>query len=82
MTLPVAILAPVAATAYLIAKDSGKNPQEAMYVLTGVNAGKFSGSRLVQTYGPIAAGFAIHWAAGRFGVNRALGRAKVPLLRI
>lgn len=24
----------------------------------------------------------VHWAAGRLGINRALGRAKVPMLRV
>jgi len=31
---------------------------------------------------PILGGFLVHMIATRLGVNRALGRAKVPLLRI
>lgn len=31
---------------------------------------------------PIMAGFLAHYLAGRLGVNRALGRAGVPLIRI
>lgn len=37
---------------------------------------------VAQYAAPILGGFAIHWLAGRLGINRALGRAKVPLLRI
>lgn len=31
---------------------------------------------------PIFAGFAAHWLAGRLGINRMLGRARIPLFRI
>jgi len=31
---------------------------------------------------PLVIGFAVHWVAGRLGVNRLLARAKVPLIRI
>lgn len=31
---------------------------------------------------PLMIGFAIHWIAGKIGVNRMLGRAKIPLIRI
>jgi len=31
---------------------------------------------------PILAGFTAHWLAGRLGVNRLLGRAGIPLIRI
>jgi hypothetical protein len=33
-------------------------------------------------YGPIAIGFGVHYLASKFGVNRALGQAHVPLIRI
>jgi len=33
------------------------------------------------TYG-IIAGLGVHWIASKLGVNRALGRAGIPLLRI
>jgi len=31
---------------------------------------------------PLLAGFLVHWVAGKMGVNRMLGRAGVPILRI
>jgi hypothetical protein len=31
---------------------------------------------------PIGLGFGVHWIASRVGLNRALGRAGIPLLRI
>lgn len=37
---------------------------------------------MMQYLAPIAYGWGIHWLAGRLGVNRALGRAGVPFLRI
>lgn len=37
---------------------------------------------MAQYVAPIVGGFLVHWLAGRLGINRALGRAKVPLLRI
>jgi len=37
---------------------------------------------MMQYTAPIIGGFLVHWLAGRLGVNRALGRAKVPFIRI
>lgn len=31
---------------------------------------------------PIAVGFGIHWLAGKFGINRALARTGIPILRV
>ena len=81
MTVPVAIIAPVAGLAIAIAKD--KNAQANLgYIMTGYNDGKFDTGRVVMTYGPMLAGLVIHKAAGRFGLNRALANAGVPLIRI
>jgi len=35
-----------------------------------------------QTLIPIFIGFLAHYVAGKLGINRALGRARVPILRI
>ena len=43
---------------------------------------KWHSDIMMQNLGPIVAGFGVHWLAGRLGINRALGRAKVPFLRI
>jgi len=40
--------------------------------------GKYLGKGLA----PILIGFAVHWLASKLGVNRMLGAAKVPILRI
>lgn len=44
--------------------------------------GNFSTGGLKYGLYPIAIGFLVHKLAGIFGVNRALGRMKVPLVRI
>lgn len=47
-----------------------------------VFTGKFEPSAMKQGLAPILLGFGVHWIAGKMGINRALGRAKVPFLRI
>lgn len=47
-----------------------------------VDTGKFELKYLTQGLLPILAGLVAHKVAGRLGVNRALGRARVPFLRI
>jgi hypothetical protein len=37
---------------------------------------------MMQGLGPIILGFGVHKLASMLGINRALGRAKIPLLRI
>lgn len=37
---------------------------------------------LGQGTGAILGGFAVHWLANKIGINRLLGRAKIPLIRI
>jgi hypothetical protein len=37
---------------------------------------------LIEGLGPILVGFLVHWGVSKMGINRALGRAKVPILRI
>jgi hypothetical protein len=40
------------------------------------------GFAVQKLYGPLLAGFLVHKLASKLGVNRALGKAGVPLLRI
>jgi len=84
MTLPIAIIAPTAALVVSNAQRAAAgNWLGVQQSLTGMDdAGKFHAAWVIENYGPLAAGFVIHYAAGRFGMNRALGRAKVPLIRI
>jgi len=35
-----------------------------------------------KLYGPLLAGMIVHKVAGKLGINRALGKAGIPLLRI
>lgn len=51
--------------------------------LTGYVPGHgFNAGNMAEGSMPILAGFVAHWVAGRLGVNRALGRARLPLFRI
>ncbi len=56
---------------------------DAKELFTGVDAnGKFRADWLMKTYAPLAIGLAVHIAASKLGLNRLLGRAKVPVLRV
>jgi hypothetical protein len=86
MTIPMAVVLPTAALAVNGAKAimaGGDNGTNFAHYVTGMDAqGKFHADWIVGAYGPIIGGALVHYAAGRFGVNRALGRAKIPLIRI
>lgn len=45
-------------------------------------ANVFIWKELMAGIGPIMAGYLVHKAAGRLGINRALSRAGVPIFRI
>jgi hypothetical protein len=83
-TLPIAIVAPVAVVAFKVGKDlMAGNTLDVQQSLTGVGPdGQFHSQFVIPTYMPIAAGAAIHYAASRFGVNKMLGRARIPLIRV
>lgn len=88
-TLPLAVAAgfvPLALNVYNGAKTGGINGAgfELVRGTTGFNwqAGAWEWPALVRGMGPVVAGFGIHWLAGRFGINRAIARAKIPLIRI
>jgi hypothetical protein len=56
---------------------------DAKEIFTAVDAnGKFRPEWAMKTYLPPALGILVHIAASKLGVNRALGRAKVPIIRI
>lgn len=84
MTLPIAALAPVA----MAGVASGKALIEgdtwmSQYIFTGIDRnGHFYWPRVAQTYAPMVAGLVAHKVANRFGLNRALANAKIPMLRI
>ena len=89
MKIPLAIVAGFAPLGYDIyngAKASGFNGalENATSDLTGYDIpGKtWNFGDLVKGWTPIVAGFVAHKIASAFGINRALGRAHVPLFRI
>jgi hypothetical protein len=86
-TIPIAIAVPLAAVAIGTAKNLMNGQAGRDVVLEQFSGydgqGHWVGtSAMFQVYGPIAAGFAAHYIASKVGVNRALGRAKVPMIRI
>jgi hypothetical protein len=45
--------------------------------------GNFHLDAVLKVYGPMVLGAVIHWVVGgKLGINRMLGRAKVPIIRI
>lgn len=89
VTLPVAVLAgfaPTAVAAYAGWRGSGVDGlvHNLVMRLTGFSTdkGTFHAQQLMYGWGPILLGMLAHKAANRFGVNRALANAGVPLLRI
>jgi hypothetical protein len=92
MTIPVAVLAGFAplglglmsAAKRGLSGDMAGASQEVVIRTTGYNMDNktWNGGIFMQSYGPIVAGLLVHKLAGRLGVNRALGRAGVPFLRV
>lgn len=86
MTIPMAVVAGFAPVAIGI-WNRKSNPTEIGNFLqagfTGVGSdGRFNFGNLRQGAMPIAAGFIAHMVASKLGINRALGRAGIPLIRI
>lgn len=54
------------------------------YDLVGYNpvGGRFDTGGLRNGLYPILLGFAAHWGASKIGLNRAIGRARIPYFRI
>lgn len=46
------------------------------------SGGKFDRNVLQAQWTPFAAGMLVHIAASKLGVNRMLGRAKIPIVRV
>jgi len=87
MTLPLGIIGgmlPVAAGVWA-RKSSGTEMGNYLQAgFTGITpgTGQFNVANFRLGLFPIMAGFMVHAVAGRLGVNRALGRARLPLIRI
>lgn len=84
-TLPLAIIGgmlPVAAGVWS-RRTSGTAIAEYLQAgFTGVSNGTFNVANLRLGLFPVMAGFIVHSIAGKLGANRALGRARLPLIRI
>jgi hypothetical protein len=82
-TLPLAIIVPVGMAAIDIGEKVMAKNYKGLNQYAGLNEnGQFYVPSLLGAYAPFVSGFAIHWGASKIGINRALGRAKVPLIRI
>lgn len=88
MTIPLAPVLGVIAMPSLqnaaVAALNG-NAEEALNQAAGILGmyrGSFSVDRLLDNMRPLFLGIVIHIMASKLGVNRVLGRAKVPFIRI
>lgn len=88
MTLPLGIIAGFAPGAMRMWNNRGSMgslAHEAGAIYLGYNTydGTFQPDYMKFGTLPIVLGFLVHWLAGeKFGINRMLSRAKVPILRI
>lgn len=90
--LPIAVIAGFAPLAMgefhgiqrIMAGDRAGGTQEMVIRATGYNTDNktWNGAVFMESYGPILAGFVIHKLAGKLGVNRAIAKAGIPIIRI
>ena len=82
----VAGLAPLGYDVYNGAKANGFNGmvEAGVYDLSGysISQKKWDFGQMVKGWTPIIAGYVAHKLAGVFGINAALGRYHVPVIRI
>jgi len=78
--LPVAVIVPMAIPVVEAGKALMSGQYDtARYIVSGVDgSGRFNAGRLIETYGPLAAGVVVHKVANRVGVNRMIPKW-VPL---
>lgn len=89
LTIPVAPIMGFTAAMYPIAElaingDYKGAITEASLRFTGYDpyTGSFAAYKLKEGLLPILMGFLVHWVAGKIGINRALGRARIPVIRV
>lgn len=88
MTLPLAIVGPALWVGWRAAEPilnaGNKGTTLAAERLTGYNFERnaINWGALKDTYGPLVVGGIVHYIAKATGINKTLGRAKVPLIRI
>ena len=87
MTLPLAVVAGFVPVAVGVWNRRSSGQAVADYLqqsFTGITPGtnQFSLANLKTGLLPIAAGFGVHMIASKIGINRAIGRAGIPFVRI
>ena len=95
ITLPISLIAPVVITVTKrmpsgssivenIQKGDWGTLSYNLTELIGIEApsGKFRLDYLINTIMPFVGGYVLHKVAGMLGINRWLGRAKIPFIRI
>lgn len=87
MTLPMAVVAGFVPTAVGVWNRRSSGTEISNYLQrgwTGIEpgTGTFNFANLRKGAFPAVAGYFVHMIASKLGVNRALGRARIPLIRI
>jgi hypothetical protein len=88
MTVPILPIIGIAASPAAIygvknaMSGNGPGVQESLGWLAGIKSGAFDWNTLQQNWTPILLGFAGHKIASMIGINRMLGKAKIPLVRL
>lgn len=87
MTIPLAVVAGFVPTVVGVWNRRSSGQAVADYLQSGFTGitpgtGQFNLANLRAGLMPIAAGFMVHKIAGMLGINRAIARARIPLIRI
>jgi len=89
MTIPLAVVAGFGPLVYETIKATKANgfdgtSQALLAYTTGFSRweGKWKAEYLMKGMGPVVAGLLVHKLAGRLGLNRALGKAGIPFVRV
>lgn len=86
-TIPLAIVGGMLPVAVGVWNRRSSSTEMGNYLqagFTGISSGTgtFDFANLRQGLFPIMAGFVVHTVASRLGINRALGRSRLPVVRI
>lgn len=79
MTIPVA---PIAGLLAVASADIDAYKNGGVKGLAVMMQDQFIGKYAAPTYTAIGMGFGAHWLANRLGINRMMGAARIPLIRI
>lgn len=86
MTIPLAIVAGFAVPVAGVFQLGGMTLQDKVTTvgrwMTGFDRAGFHPDALKNGLYPVLGGFAVHWFANKIGINRAMARARIPLIRI